>query len=305
VGVGPDVVARSLAERLAQQWGQPVLVDNKPGASGIVAFTELRRTAPDGHTLFLADTATLAVNPLLHASLPYDPARDLVPLTLLFHATFVLWVGGSSRFANLAAMLAAARSAPGSVSYGTLGNGHATHVAIETFAPRRWCSDVARALQGCGGDVGGGGGQRGRLHGLQRQLGRGPVCRRTVATAGRGSASAPAGTGAGTHPGRGGGAARRDAPVGALVAPAGTPAAVVEQLQRDILAALHSPDLRGRAEQAGLEITPSTPQAVRERMQADTALYAPLVKEVGSRRSDDLSALRGRADRADASAPRG
>ena len=82
VGTGPDVVARSLAERLTQQWGQPVLVDNKPGASGIVAFAEVRRTAPDGHTLFLADTATLAVNPLLHAALPYDPVRDLVPLTL-------------------------------------------------------------------------------------------------------------------------------------------------------------------------------------------------------------------------------
>lgn len=62
VGIGPDVVARSVAEVLAQQWGQPVWVDNKPGASGIVAFGEARRTPADGHTLFLADTATLAVN---------------------------------------------------------------------------------------------------------------------------------------------------------------------------------------------------------------------------------------------------
>ena len=69
-GVGPDVVARSLAERLTRLWSQPVLVDNKPGASGIVAFGEVRRTPADGHTLFLADTATLAVNPLLHATLP-------------------------------------------------------------------------------------------------------------------------------------------------------------------------------------------------------------------------------------------
>ena len=134
VGIGPDVVARSVAERLAQQWGQPVLVDNKPGASGIVAFSEVRRSAADGHTLFLADTATLAVNPLLHATLPYDPARDLVPLTLLFRATFLLWVGGGSRFRNLAEMLEAARRGPDSVSYATLGNGHASHVAIETFA---------------------------------------------------------------------------------------------------------------------------------------------------------------------------
>ena len=61
VGVGPDVVARSVAERLERRWSQPVIVDNKPGASGIVAFGDLRRTPADGHTLYLADTATLAV----------------------------------------------------------------------------------------------------------------------------------------------------------------------------------------------------------------------------------------------------
>ncbi len=134
VGIGPDVVARSLADRLSQTWSQPVLVDNKPGASGIVAFSEVRRTAPDGHTLFLADTATLAVNPLIHATLPYHPARDLVPLSLLFRATFLLWVGGDNRHRTLADLLAAARRASGGVSYASLGNGHASHVAVESFA---------------------------------------------------------------------------------------------------------------------------------------------------------------------------
>jgi tripartite-type tricarboxylate transporter receptor subunit TctC len=74
VGVGPDVVARSVADKLSPLWGQPVLVDNKPGASGIVAFGEVRRTPTDGHTLFLADTATMAVNPLLHARAALRPA---------------------------------------------------------------------------------------------------------------------------------------------------------------------------------------------------------------------------------------
>jgi tripartite-type tricarboxylate transporter receptor subunit TctC len=113
VGVGPDVVARSVADKLSPLWGQPVLVDNKPGASGIVAFGDVRRTPADGHTLFLADTATLAVNPLLHATLPYDPQRDLVPLTLLFRATFLLWVGGGNRFRTVADMLARRARQPG------------------------------------------------------------------------------------------------------------------------------------------------------------------------------------------------
>lgn len=105
VGVGPDIVARALAEELGKQWDQPVLVDNRPGASGIVAFGDIRRTPADGHTVFLADTATLTVNPLLHASLPYDPQKDLAPLTLLFRATFVLWVAGNHRFQTAADML--------------------------------------------------------------------------------------------------------------------------------------------------------------------------------------------------------
>ena len=110
VGIGPDVVARAVAERLSMQWGQPVIVDNRPGASGIVAFGEVRRTSPDGYTLFLADTATLAVNPLIHAELPYDPARDLVPLSLLFRTTFLIYVGGDSRFRSIAGLLQEARS---------------------------------------------------------------------------------------------------------------------------------------------------------------------------------------------------
>lgn len=279
VGVGPDVVARSLGERLSQQWGQPVLIDNKPGASGIVAFGEVRRVAPDGHTLFLADTATLAVNPLLHDTLPYDPARDLVPLTLLFRATFLIWVGGPSRFRSLTELLDAARRAPDSVSYATLGNGHASHVAIETFARAAGArmlhvpfkdagamlSAVASAevdFTAIGMNTVAGLMASGRLRPLavaaRRRLPSHPEIP-TVAEAG--------------------GPAVEMHPWAALVAVTGTPSPVVEQLQRDIVAALASPEVRGRAEAAGFEITPSTPQALRERIQADIALYGPLVSE--------------------------
>jgi len=134
VGIGPDVVMRAVAEVLSARWRQPVLVDNKPGASGIVAFAEVRRVAPDGHTLFLADTATMSVNPLIHDSLPYDPVRDLVLLTLLFQATFVILVGGDSRWRSMSQLLDAARREPERISYGSLGNGHASQVAIESLA---------------------------------------------------------------------------------------------------------------------------------------------------------------------------
>jgi tripartite-type tricarboxylate transporter receptor subunit TctC len=279
VGIGPDVVARSVAEVLSHRWGQPVLVDNKPGASGIVAFGEVRRTAADGHTLFLADTATLAVNPLLHASLPYDPARDLVPLSLLFQATFLIWVGGTSRFRNLADLIDAARRAPGTVSYGTLGNGHASHVAIESFARAAGLRMLHVPFKDAGalftavaaGEVDFTAFSMNSLAGLM--------------TAGRlRPLAVAAATRLGSHPEiptlpEAGGPAVSMHPWAALVAVAGTPAPVLEQLQRDIVAALDHPDVRRRAEQAGFEITPSTPQALRERIAADIASYGTLVSE--------------------------
>lgn len=279
VGVGPDVVARSVAQQLASIWGQPVLVDNKPGASGIVAFGEVRRVAPDGHTLFLADTATLAVNPLLHAHLPYDPVRDLAPLTLLFRATFLIWVGGASRHRNVADMLEAARRAPGSVSYGTLGNGHASHVAIETLAhaagvqmlhvPFKDASALFVAVAAGEVDFTAFG-----VNSVAGLMASGRL--RPLAVAAKARLK--------SHPQiptlfEAGAPAIDMHPWAALVAPAGTPTPLLRHLERDIAVALAAPQVRSRAEQAGFEITPSTPQAVRERTQADVMLYAPLVSE--------------------------
>ena len=279
VGIGPDVVARSVAERLAQAWGQAVLVDNKPGASGIVAFGEVRRTVPDGHTLFLADTATMAVNPLLHATLPYDPVRDLVPLTLLFRATFLIWVGGGSRMRTLAELIDSARRAPGRVSYGSLGNGHASHVAIESFAraaglqmlhvPFKDAGNLFSAV--ASGDV------DFTAFGMNSVAGLMVAGRlKPLAVAARQRLA--------SHPEiptlpEAGGPPVEMHPWAALVAVAGTPQPVLEQLQRDIAAVLASPEVRSRAEQSGFEITPSTPQALRDRISADIALYGPLVAE--------------------------
>ncbi|HSC65797.1 MAG TPA: tripartite tricarboxylate transporter substrate binding protein [Caldimonas sp.] len=279
VGVGPDVIARSVAERLARQWGQPVIVDNKPGASGIVAFGEVRRTPADGHTLFLGDTATLAVNPLLHAALPYDPVLDLVPLTLLFRATFLLWVGGESRFGGVAALLEAARRSPGSVSYATLGNGHASHVAIETFARAAGVSMLHVPFKDAGamlsavavGDVDFTAIGMNTASGL---MATGKL--RPIAVAAKRRLR--------THPDiptlvEAGGPPVEMHPWAALVAVARTAPPVLDQLRRDIAVVLETAEVRSRAENAGFEITPSTPQALSERIEADVALYAPLIRE--------------------------
>ncbi len=279
VGIGPDVVARSLAERLSQRWGQPVLVDNKPGASGIVAFGEVRRTPADGHTLYLADTATLAVNPLLHTDLPYDPQRDLVPLTLLFRATFLIFVGRGNRLRSVAEMLEAARRQPGAVSYATLGNGHASHVAVETFARAAGVQMLHIPFKDTGTLLSGVASGEVDFTTIGMNTVAGLVASgklRPLAVASRQRLA--------SHPdiptlAEAGGPPVEMHPWAALVGLAGTPAPVIERLQQDIVGALGTPEVRARAEQAGFEITPSTPQALRARIEADVALYAPLVSE--------------------------
>lgn len=277
VGIGPDVVARSVAEQLSQQWGQPVLVDNKPGASGIVAFSDVRRTAPDGHTLFLADAATLTVNPLLHGKLPYDPVRDLEPLTLLFRATFVIWVGGANRLHSLQELQDAARRAPGRVSYASLGNGHPSQVAVESYAhaaglqllhvPFKEGGALMAAV--ASGEVDFTAFSLNTMAGLMSS---GRV--RPLAVAARDRLA--------SHPAiptlrEAGGPPVDMHPWAALMAVAGTPVSVLATLQQGLAVALASKAVRSRAEGAGFDITPSNPQAVRERMAADTALVQPLI----------------------------
>ena len=279
VGVGPDVVARAIGERLSLAWGQPVVIDNKPGASGIIAFGDVRRTPPDGHTLYVADTATMAINPLMHDTLPYDPQRDLEPLSLLFRATFVILTGAENRLRSMADLLAAARSRPGSVSYASLGHGHASQVAVETFARAAGIRLLHVPFKDAGA--------------LFTSVAKGEVdftvfSLNTVAGLVAAGKLRPLAVAArqrlASHPtlptvAEAGGPPTEMHPWAALVTVAGTPAPVLSRLQRDIVAALSSPEVRARAEQAGFEITPSTPQALREQVAADRALYAPLVED--------------------------
>ncbi|MEP7282031.1 MAG: tripartite tricarboxylate transporter substrate binding protein [Rubrivivax sp.] len=279
VGIGPDVVARSVAERLSLRWNETVLVDNRPGASGILAFADVRRTPADGHTIFLADTATLAVNPLLHKNLPYDPAKDLVPLSLLFRATFLLWVGGGSPLHSVAELQQAARSEPGRISYGSLGNGHASQVAVETYARAAGLQLLHVPFKDAGalfssvasGEVDFTAFSMNSVFGLMTS---GKL--RPLAVAARERLplfpEIPTLVQAGGPP-------VEMHPWAALVTVAGTSAPVLHALQQDIAAVLASPEVRSRAETAGFEITPSTPQAVLDLVQADIAQVRPLIAE--------------------------
>ncbi len=135
-GSAPDVVVRVLAEELSKMWGQPVIVENKPGASGILAMQELKRAPADGHVYALGDVGILAINPHVFNSLPYDPEKDLRIVTDLLEVPYVLFVPRSSQIRSLEDLVHAATSKPGALTYGTSGKGSPSSMALNMVKQR-------------------------------------------------------------------------------------------------------------------------------------------------------------------------
>lgn len=132
-GSGTDIIGRVLAERLQVAWGQPVVVENRRGAGGTLGTDAGAKAAPDGQTFLVSDVGPLAMAPSLYARLPYDPVRDLEAVSLIARLPFVLVVHPSLPARSTAEFVALAKSRPGEIAYASVGNGSATHLAMELF----------------------------------------------------------------------------------------------------------------------------------------------------------------------------
>ena len=132
-GGGNDNVARLVGKRLADTLGQPVVVDNRPGAGGVVGAELAAKAAPDGYTLFLGGVGSHAINPNLHEKLPYDPLRDFAPVELLASAPLVLVVHPSVPARDIAEFVAYARAHPGRLNFASNGNGSSSQLAAVMF----------------------------------------------------------------------------------------------------------------------------------------------------------------------------
>jgi tripartite-type tricarboxylate transporter receptor subunit TctC len=130
-GGGIDVLARQLAEKLTPAWGQPVLVENRPGANTIVATDAVAKSAADGHTILLTTDATFSINPHLYAKLPYDAQRDFAPVTMLVLLQQLLVAHPSLPANTLEELIKLARAKPGSINYASYGSGSQPHLAGE------------------------------------------------------------------------------------------------------------------------------------------------------------------------------
>ena len=129
-GGGVDILARTLGDAVSRTWGQSVVVENRPGAGGVVASQALAASAPDGYTLIVVASGH-ATNPLLYAKIPYDTFKAFMPISLLASSPNILLVRADSPFRTLGDMIAQARAKPGSLSFGHAGNGTSTHLAGE------------------------------------------------------------------------------------------------------------------------------------------------------------------------------
>src|SRR5256885_4038936 len=130
-GGGIDVMARQLAEKLTGMWGQPVIVENKPGANTILAADTVAKSAPDGNTVLFTTDATFSINPHLYAKLPYDAERDFIPVTMLVLLQQLLVANPSLPANTLAELVALAKAKPGTINYASYGSGSQPHLSGE------------------------------------------------------------------------------------------------------------------------------------------------------------------------------
>jgi tripartite-type tricarboxylate transporter receptor subunit TctC len=132
-GSATDIIARVTADQFSRSMGQSFIVENKPGAGGILGTEAAKNAAPDGYTLTACPSGPFGINPGIYKSLPYDPIRDFEPISDLVLTPQTIVVGAQTPYKNLKELVAAAKAKPGEIAYGSLGTGSTSHLTMEAF----------------------------------------------------------------------------------------------------------------------------------------------------------------------------
>ena len=282
-GGSTDVAMRIVAPRLAERLGQPVLVDNRAGAGGGVGLTAVARSAPDGYTLVLASAGGLTANASLSTNPGYDGLKDFAPVTLFGTSPFVLVARASLPAKDVREVLALARAQPGRLTFASGGNGTAMHLAGELLKATAKSYIVHIPYRGSGPALV-------AVAGGETDLAIVDIATvRPLASSGRikllavlDAKRSPLAPNLPTMA-ESGLAGYEAAGWFAVLAPAGTPPAIVARLNAEITAVLRTPDVGERFAEAGLEPLPSTPEALAQRMRIDTGKWAQVIKTSGAR----------------------
>lgn len=282
-GGATDALARNLALRLSQSWGQQVVVDNKPGGNTLIGAQLVAKAPADGYTLLLSAEATLVTNPFLYAKLPYNPVRDFAPITVLVDVPQVLVVNAGQQVATLAQFIDKLKQEPGKLSYGSFGTGSTGHLNMEKFK-RATGTDLAhipyKGLAPALTDLAGGNVQAmlGSIGSVAAQIQSGRITGLAVSGAKRTPIlpNIPTFEEAGLK-------GYDSASWFFLVAPAGTPNPVIDKIYKDTTAILRDPVfVRDSIAKNGLEVVANTPAEFAAQIKREMDVYGKLVKDTGA-----------------------
>lgn len=274
-----DVLARTLGDAVSRQWGQGVVVENRPGAGGLVASQALVASAPDGYTLILVASGH-ATNPFLYPKIPYDTFKGFTPISLVASSPNILLVRADSPFKTLGDMIAAARAKPGSLSFGHAGTGTSTHLAGELLKNLVHIDMSAISYKGGApaiNDLLGGQIPMSFNNGPESvgQLAAGTVRALAVTTMKRMPFLPDVPSMAETVPGY-------DTEVWwGLLGPAGMPPELAEKLSRDFVAALNIDTVKERLTKLGASPIGSSPGQLDAKIHADYEKWGPIIKAAG------------------------
>jgi tripartite-type tricarboxylate transporter receptor subunit TctC len=278
-GGAVDILARTLGDVVSRQWGQGVVIENRPGAGGAVASQALATAAPDGYTLIVVASGH-ATNPFLYAKLPYDTLKDFTPISLLASSPNILLVRADSPFKTLGDLIAQAREKPGSLTFGHAGTGTSTHLAGELLKslaridinPISYKGGMPAINDLLGGQI-----AISFNNGPESvgQLEAGTVRALAVTTAKRAPFLPNVPSMAETVPGY-------DTEVWwGLLGPAGMPRDLVEKLSHDFVAALNTDAVKERLSKLGAAPIGSSPQQFDDKIHADYEKWGPIIKAAG------------------------
>jgi len=277
-GGGTDIVARTLGERLAAEIGQPVIIDNRPGAGTVIGTDNVAKSAPDGYSLLMA-TFAHAVNPALQSKLPYSTTQSFAPVALVGRSPNLMVVNPSKPFKSVADVLAHARANPGKLTYGSFGNGTSAHLAGELFkslakvdlvhVPYKGAAPALTDLLGGQIDV---------MFTTVASVAQHVKSERLRALAVTSGNRSPAYPGLPTIAEAGVPGYAAESWYG-LYAPAGTPAPIIRRLNAAVHAAVKSEAFKSRIEEEGLVVSNGPPEELAKYAAAEEARWRRVVTE--------------------------
>ena len=280
-GGASDVTARLLGAKLTEAWNQQVVIDNRPGANGIIALDLVAKSTPDGYTLLMANLGPNAINPAVYSKLPYDAEKSFDPVTLTTIVPQVIVANAGLGIANLPQMIAAAKAKPGQLKYGHGGNGSANHLAMELLKSMAsidigaipYKGDAPALTDVMGGQI---------QFALPTVLAalphvKGGRLRAVAVTTKKRVASLPdvapvAESGFPEY---------ESVSWGGVMVPGGTPRPVVDRLHGELVRILKLPDIQEKLSALGADIVGSTPQDFATYLRAEIAKWRRVAGQAG------------------------